>query len=58
MLSHDIIDLILSFYPYDKNILSSVLCKPDLIGLRRKFLNDNANKIKKMVAILYRKCHL
>ena len=47
MLSHDIIDLILSFYPYDKNILSSVLCKPDLIGLRRKFLNDNANKIKR-----------
>ena len=47
MLSHDIINHILSFYPYDKKIITSLICKNDIFELRKNHLVEKVNIIKR-----------
>ncbi len=47
MLSHDIINHILSFYPYDKKIISSIIYQNDIFELRKNYLVEKVNIIKR-----------
>jgi len=47
MLPHDIINHILSFYPYDKKIISSLICQNEIFELRKNYLVGKVNIIKR-----------